>query len=161
MKRADNGVSYPYHVEENEIIVEKDGGNLVIPYTYEGDVFQLNTSEFLTLDEIDAGLQGRWKLRKSEYILGITTNSEDQILISDGKFKHESASAALNGGPGQYYYGPFEVTYKLNLGGFDSDVDYTNEFYFNIINGEPILFHYDDMCERTEGDLPGENGYSF
>ena len=161
--KHDNGsTEYPFTVDDKYITLSMwDGSELTIPYILSGETISLGTNEYYSLQEIDAGLQGYWKLRKSQYILGIKSVSEDNIYINNGKMTSESASLAYGSTNGEYYYyGPYQGSYTLNFGGFDTDMFHGSEWFFNIIDGKITLLNFDNVCTPSD-NLPGEAGYKF
>lgn len=161
--KQDNGsTEHSYSVDDQFInVTMEDGSELQISYVLSGDKIVLGNNEYFSLEEIDAGLQGYWKMRKSETILGVKTVTEHNIHINNGDLYYERAALAAGGTNGEYYYyGPYQGTYTLNFGGFDTDMMHGNEWFFNIINGKVILLHFDSVCTPTD-KLPGEDGYKF
>ena len=163
--KHDNGSnSMTYIVDDTAVhVTTADGGTLDIPYSLNGDTVALGENDFLTIEQIDEGLQGYWTC-ESKSSFG---NSKFNIYIGDGIMISESASEAIGGSNGEYYYyGPsgdssYKGTYyKLEFGGFDTDMRKGSNWFFNIIDGKPTVLHYDTVCTPSDG-LPGENGYSF
>lgn len=161
--KHDNGsAAYSYALDDENITVTMaDENELKIPYTLDNGAVKLGSGDYYIIEEIDAGLQGYWKMRKSEVLLGMKSENEKNIYINDGKVISEKASLAMGSDSGEYYYyGPYEGTYTLNFGGFDTDMSHGNEWFFNIIDGKVTLLNYDTVCTPSD-KLPGENGYSF
>ena len=161
--KHDNGsTDHPYTVDDQNIIVTlTDGSELKIPYVLSDGKVSLGNSDYYSLQEIDAELQGYWNMRNASTILGLKTVTDKNIFIDNGKVISESASLANGSTTGEYYYyGPYQGTYTLNFGGFDTDMSHGNEWFFNIIDGKVTLLNHDHICTPTD-KLPGENGYSF
>lgn len=161
--KHDNGSQeHSFTVDDQSIVVElSSGDSMKIAYQTADGSIKLGTNEYYTLQEIDAGMQGYWKERHSQTILGMRTSGEANIYFDHGHVKSESASLAAGGSNGEYYYyGPYEGSYSLNFGGLDTDLFKGNEWFFNIVNGEVTVLHYDRVCKPTN-EFPGANGYSF
>lgn len=161
--KHDNGsTDHPYTIDDLYIIVTMaDGSELKIPYALSGSTVSLGNNDYYSLEEIEAGLQGYWKMRNSKTILGMKTVTEKNIYINNGIVNSESASLANGSTTGEYYYyGPYQGSYTLNFGGFDTDMRHGNEWFFNIIDGKITLLNYDNVCTPSD-KLPGENGYKF
>ena len=152
-----------YTVDDSNITFNAKGETYVFPYAMNGSELTINDGACLRYADVEAGLQGYWGSYSMNYIaaLSVTTRQANYVYIHDGQIESESASKALNGGPGEYYYyGPYEGSYTLGVGGFDTDMDHGNEFFFTIVNGELSVMHYTSVLEPADG-LPGEDGYSF
>lgn len=161
--KIDGGSSqYDFEVDANNITIKNNGQEeLKIPYQFTNGTLTLEANKYFTAEQIDAGIQGCWGTNKSQVILGSSTNSSHSIQFNNGKVVAESASKARGATDGSfYYYGPYEGQYKVNFGGFDTEIRHGNEWFYNIINGQPTILHFGDICQRIDS-LPGENGYSF
>ncbi len=161
--KHDNGsADHPFTVNDRYVVVSlADGSELQIAYAFLGDTFMLGDKEYFTIEEIDAGLQGYWNMRNAETILGMKTATDKNIYINNGNLKSESASLKAGSRTGEYYYyGPYSGTYKLNFGGFDTDMSHGSEWFFNIIGGKVTLLNYDHVCTPSS-KLPGQYGYKF
>lgn len=160
--KHDNGSNAcSYIVDDvNVIITMVDGTELVIPYEMKDDIVVLS-KEYLTSSDVKENLKGYWKSHVSSYIIGMYTETEHNIYIGEDELKSESASLAAGGSNGEYYYyGPYTGTYTLDIGSFETDMKHGGEWFFNIIDGEVRVLHYEDVCTPSDR-LPGENGYSF
>ena len=153
----DNGVNeYGYTITDSEIIVTTDGGELDIPYTITESETTLGTGEYFSLAQIEEGLQGYWKYSYDSF-----GKKEGYLLVDHGTLKSESASTASGGASGDYYYyGPYEGSYTLGIGCFETDLFKGSNWYYNIINGVPTVLYYEHICVPADG-FAGENGYSF
>lgn len=149
-----NKFSGQYTIEDSQISISfSDGSNSTVPYSYTDGTLVLDNKKYLTLAEVQSGLQGFWK--------GKSGNSEQNIQIDGSTIRLESASQALFGDPGDYYYyGPYEGQFTLGIGCFDTSMMHGGDIYFNIIDGKPTILYYDTVCSPSEG-FPGEDGYSF
>lgn len=153
---------FAYTLDDTAITVTlADGSPLVIPYTYADGTAALEHGTYFTPEEIAEGLQGFWTLDSN-------TKFGHNIFyahINGNTITSESAAAALNGAPGDYYwYGGsgYSASYQLNFGGFDTEMRHGSNWFFNVIDGKPMLLHYGDVCTPANiTKLPGENGYSF
>lgn len=158
----DNGSNtYSYTLDDANITVTlNDGSNLTIAYTISDGAITLGENEYFSPEEVDAGLQGFWTESGSSVLGG---SNEYNIQIDNGNISSESASEAIGYGNGAYYYyGPYTGTYTLNFGGFDTDMYHGKDYFFNIIDGEVKLLHFDTVCSRSDiTQFPGEDGYSF
>lgn len=157
----DNGTNeYNYTISDESITVATtEGGEIVIPYSMADGNLTLGNGDYLTLDQVEEGLQGYWKYTAHSDFGN--TDSEGYLLVDHGTLRSESASEVQGGAPGDYYYyGPYDGTYTLGFGVFDTDLFKGHNWYYNIIDGVPTVLRYDTVCERAEG-FPGENGYSF
>ena len=147
--------------DQNLIITMEDGSELKIAYDFSNQTINLNKNEYATIEEIEEGIQGYWKDQNDETIIGIRTVTEKNIYINHGKIISEKAALANGSTSGEYYYyGPYEGTYTLNFGGFDTDMMHGGEWFFNIVDGEIVLLNCDRVCTKTD-KLPGQNGYKF
>lgn len=161
--RFDNGSSsHSYSMDDKTIYVDLGSKELEIPYQMNDDSFDLGGSDFYTLEEIDAALQGYWKVRSvGEDIWGTLVNYEHNIYIHEGRLVYEHAAPDALGYAGEYYYyGPYEGSYTLNFGGFDTDMFHGSEWFFNILDGVPTILHYYYIGIPSDG-LPGQYGYSL
>lgn len=161
--KHDNGSGvYPYIVDDKNIIITMtDGSETVIAYALADGSVSLGNNDYYTLEEIDEKIQGYWRVRKSEVILGIYTENEKNIHFDNGHVESEQASLANNSTNGEYYYyGPYEGSYTLNFGGLDTDMMHGNWWFFGVVDGEVVVMSYDNICTPADG-LPGEDGYSF
>lgn len=157
--KHDNGSnSYAYVLDDAGIsLTMADGSTLDIAYTTDGDSISLGDGEYFTADEINADIQGYWTMSNSES-WGTT---EKNIYFNSGSVVSEKASEAQGYDDGSYYYyGPYEGTYTINFGGFDTEMSHGSEWFFNIIDGKVTVLNYDHICTPSDG-LPGEDGYSF
>ncbi|MBR3554130.1 MAG: hypothetical protein IKN72_12205 [Clostridia bacterium] len=158
-REHDNGSNeHPFVVNDQMIVVTMDDGSeLAIAYNLSGSQINLGEKKYFTPEEVDKGIQGYWKERSS--VLG--GESEYNICFDHGNVISESASEAYGSTSGEYYYyGPYEGTYTLNFGGFDTEMRHGMDWFFNIIDGEVAVLHFGDVCTKTD-KLPGENGYKF
>ena len=144
-------------IDDTNIIVTLDAENSFnIPYSMEEDSVKLEGG-FLTAEEIDEQIQGYWKLRQESF-----GTHEYHIHFDNGNVEYETAAEALNGSDGEYYYyGPYEGEYSLNFGGFDTEMSHGNNWFYNIVDGEAVVLYYDNICEKTDEEFPGEYGYYF
>lgn len=153
----DNGVNeYGYTITNNNIVVTTDDGELDIPYNIAEGETTLGSGEYFSLAQIEESLQGYWKYSYDSF-----GKQEGYLLVDHGTLKSESASKALGGAPGDYYYyGPYEGSYTLGIGCFETDLFKGNNWYYNIIDGVPTVLNYEHVCTPADG-FAGENGYSF
>lgn len=154
----DNGVNEcPYEIDNDSIIITlDDGGELDIQYAVSDDSIILGEGDYFTLSQVDDGLQGYWKYSYDSF-----GKKEGYLLVDHGTLKSESASTASGGAPGDYYYyGPYEGSYTLGIGFFETDLFKGSNWYFNIIDGVPTVLYYEHVCVPADG-FAGENGYSF
>lgn len=159
--KHDNGVNEcNYTISDESItVITAEGGEIRIPYSMSDGKISLGDGEYLTLEQVEEGLQGYWKYTDHSD-LG-NTDSEGYLLVDHGTLKSESASEVQGGAKGEYYYyGPYEGTYTLGVGVFDTDLFKGRNWFYNIIDGVPTVLRYDKVCERADG-FPGENGYVF
>ncbi len=161
--KHDNGSNTcPFAIDDKNILITMtDGTEMEIPYTLDGDKISLEEGKYFTMEEIEAGIQGYWNLRKTQNLLGKNAANEYNIYFNEGKVMSESAAKAFDGAPGEYYYfGPDEGKYTLNFGGFDTEMRHGNNWFYNIIDGKVTILHYDSVCTPYD-HFPGENGYEF
>jgi hypothetical protein len=160
-KHSNGGNTYRFTADENKIKITLDNGTtLKIPYRIKKKKLILGSGDYYTSAEVKAEIQGCWKLRTYGGIL-IDSANEYNVCFKKGKIISESAAKKYGGFNGEYYYyGPYKGKYTLNFGGFDTNLDTFDEWFFNIINGKVKILHYDEVCKRTKS-LPGKNGYSF
>lgn len=154
---------YPYVLNnENITITLIDGSELVIPFTASGSELVLGNNEYWSASAVDAGLQGYWRYRDTFNFLGTVTEGEYNVYLGEGEMKYEYASEGINLRRGEYYYyGPYKASYKLGVGCFETEMNHSHEFGFNIIDGKPVLLRYASVFEPTTKKFPGQNGYKF
>lgn len=153
-KHDNDSTACAYKVSEGTITLTMvDGTEMEIPYEVKNGQLCLNNGEWMTISEVKAGLQGNWECR---YLDDFTKLSfEYRATIAGDTFSNENANS--NG----YYFGPYEGAYTLNFGGFDADFMHSRDWYYNIIDGEVVLLHYERILSRAEQGLKGQYGYSF
>lgn len=154
----DNGTDEcAYVITDDKITVSKKGGELSIPYHMSNDDFILGEGDYFSPEQIEEGLQGYWTCSTS--FLG--KGSTHYLLVDHGTLKSENATEAADSTDGEYYYyGPYEGSYKLGLGGFITEMSHGNNWFFNIIDGKPAILYYYTVCEPADG-FPGRYGYYF
>lgn len=145
-----------YSITDESIVVSGSGEDLVIPYSIsEGDI-TLGSGEYYTLEEVDEGIQGYWRYTTSFFGKG-----EGYLLVDHGTLESEKAHTSSGGAPGEYsYFHPDEASYTLGIGYFETEMFNGNDWFYNIIDGEPVVLYFDNICTPADG-FPGENGYSF
>lgn len=150
----DAPVTCAYVVEDSNISLSlEDGSTMQIAYKMKDGKIKLGDKEYFTEKQVNQGLQGYWKYRD------LTGKHEYTIYFNDGKVISESASASAYGS-GYFYYGPYEGTYTLGFGEFETEMRHAYEWGFNILNGEVAPLRFGHVCIRTDS-LPGENGYNI
>ncbi len=136
-------------------------GELVIPYTYDGETLTLDKG-FFTIPEIEKGIQGHWKDRQSDYILGMLCVNEHHIRFESGKVTSENAAKSGVEGYDYFYYGPYSSTYTITSEGLETELHGGKEWGFAIYDGKVVVMRYDNVMTRMETDaFPGKDGYSF
>ena len=153
----DNGINdFSYTISDSEIVISTDGDNLSIPYNIADNEIVLGTGEYFSSEQIEEGLQGYWKYSYDSF-----GKKEGYLLVDQGTLKSESASAASGGAPGDYYYyGPYDGSYTLGIGCFETDLFQGSYWHYNIIDGVPTVLYFDHVCVPADS-FAGENGYSF
>ena len=156
----DNGTDEcPYIISDKEITISAKGGEFSIPYRLSGEDLVLGDGEYLTPAQIEEGLQGYWTCTTHSDFSG--KDNSFYLLVDHGTLKSEHASEAIDGTDGEYYYyGPDEGSYTLGMGGFVTQMRHGNSWGFNIIDGKPVMLHYDTVCLPADG-FPGQDGYYF
>lgn len=150
-----------YKVQKDAIKVSFDSEDVMIPYVFENGKITLEAGKFFSPEDVEKELQGFWTLRVTDFILGSVTSNEYNVQIDNGTIRIEEAADALYGAPGEYYYyGPYEGTYTIGDGKFESDADHTDRYFFNVYKGQVRLFHYGKEMKRGDG-FPGPDGYVF
>ena len=158
----DNGASNcSYEISKSMIdITLSNGEKLSIAYKKSGEKYVLGKGEYMSLDEVEEKLQGYWRCRYTDIILGKECIGEVNLFIDHGTMQSERASLASGNSGEYYYYGPYSGTYRIGIGRFDTDMSHGREWFYNIIDGVPTILYYDHKCERGSG-FPGQYGYSF
>ena len=159
----DVNMTSSYTLDDSHIIIEKAVNNepARLDYTIDGNTISFEESVYFTKEEVDEAIQGYWKCRYTSNVLGISGDVEYNIHIDNGNLTSESASEAAFGAKGEYfYYGPYQATYTLGDGCFNTSMKHGDNWFFNIIDGRPVILYYDHVCVPAD-KLPGENGYSF
>jgi hypothetical protein len=150
-----------YKITDAEIVlVKEDLSEIKVAYTVDDNGVKLDDAYF-TPEMIEDGIQGYWKLRKSSFLLGRLLTNEYNIYFNKGNVESESAAEARGYDDGSYYYyGPYEGTYTIDFGKFETNMDHGDQWFFRIDEGEVQVMHYGDACTKSD-KLPGEDGYSF
>lgn len=154
--------TYDYVLDKSTITIAMNGAELEIPYKLSGGKITLGNGDYYNIDEVESELQGYWKDRHADYIAAVSmsTESEYNVLIENGKITFESAAKAYKKKGEYYYYGPDSGRYTISETGFENTAPNSFQWGFNVIDGEVVLMHYDRPCVRTNG-FPGKKGYSF
>ena len=151
-KHENESQALPYVINEDSITLTLvDGSTMEVPFEVKNGKLCLNNGEWVTVSDVKGGLQGNWTDSFNEF--GVSF--EFHTTISGDLFTSENANS--NG----FYFGPYEGTYELNFGGFDADFMHSNDWFYNIIDGEVKLLRYDRVYEKTDVGLLGQGGYSF
>jgi len=165
--KYDNGsTENPYVIDaDNVVLTLASGEELSIPYTMSDGTVKLGSGDYFMQAEVQDGLQGFWMNRGTSTLLGETCANERWIHFDGETVSMESASEASTYfyEPGSwFYYGPYEGTYTLNVGGIDTEMEHGDTVFFNIIDGNVAVLWYDAVMTRSDAEaFPGENGYSF
>lgn len=147
--------------DENITVTSPEGGEMVIPYKMEGEALVLD-SGYKTAEQIDAEIQGCWRLRTAETLLGMNLENEFNIKFDNGSVVSESAAKAYGGRNGEYYYyGPYKGSYTIGFGAFETEMGHGSDWEFNIIDGKAVILHFSSVCQPSSKGLPGKNGYKF
>ena len=148
----------PIAIDDSQITVFIENGfTLTIPYTTNGGILRLGEGEYFTFQDVDNGLQGYWRVRETS-ALGL--KSEYNVQIQNGKITMEHANEGVNLSKGRYYFDSDTGTYELSFGGIKPSTNSIWAWYFNIIDGKPVLMHFATVLSPADG-LPGKSGYSF
>lgn len=163
----DNGIhnsgkeAAEYKIQKDAIEVDLDTEKVLIPYSFENGKIMLKKGEYFSPDDIKAELQGFWHLRKSSVLFGEVSTHEYNVQFENDTMRIENAADARGGAPGEYYYyGPYESTYTIGDGIFETEIDEAAQYFFNVYEGKVNLFHYGSQMSEGTG-FPGENGYIF
>ena len=156
----DNGTDEcAYVISDETITVSAKGGELSIPYHLSGEEIVLGDGEYFNSVQVEEGLHGYWTCTKHGDLSG--KGNTYYLLVDHGTLKSESAAEAIDGTDGEYYYyGPDEGSYTLGIGRFITQMRHGNSWFFNIIDGKPVILHYDTVCVPADG-FPGRDGYYF
>lgn len=154
--------NYTYKITDAEIILIKDDlSETAISYTFKNDTLTLDKSKYFTPEMVDEGVQGYWTSKSSQSVLGEWLTSEHNIYFNEGKVVSESATEAYGYNDGTYYYyGPYEGTYEIGFGNFETEIRHGDDWFFRIEDGKVQILHYDNLCSESDG-LPGEDGYEL
>ena len=144
--------------------VSKNSNNYVIDLGNLQVEFEEGKTEVLSLENAKP-LNDTDGLKESKALSFIIKNNGSvdatyNVYIEDDKITYEYAALAYNSVNDYYYYGPYSGEYKLNFGEIEANTEYDGNFFFNIIDGEVTLLHFDNVCTKSDG-LPGEDGYEF
>lgn len=152
-----------------------DGGDEVESHPYAIEDGKLVLDEGMTLSETDVieGLTGAWTGLTLSSTLGETVKVQHSYEVTPDHITYENANAGLSlaglEAGGYFYYGPVTYDYDLSDGFINfhyGKISYSSAevamscIRFNIIDGQPTLFHETTKLERIE-KLPGQDGYSF
>lgn len=150
-----------YKITDTEIkLINEDETETAIPYTFENNKLALADGYF-TSEMVKEALQGYWKLRRTQYLIGTFSTDESNICFEGDKVTYENATEARYE-DGYYYYGPYSGTFEIGLGKFETDMEHGDRWFFRIDDGEVQLLYYDNVCTKSDAtELPGEDGYSF
>ncbi len=149
--------TYAYTIDDNKIYIHIQSGRIKeIAYSVTGSEISFGR-DYLTEKQVDSDLQGHWTYT-SQSLLG--SWNEYHLLINGSKLKYEHAAEAYGYRDGTYYYyGPYSGSYRLKFGGFDTAMTNGSEWFWGIKDGKAVALHFDHVCSKTNGDLPGEDGY--
>lgn len=151
-KHENESNSYAYEINDGNLTLTLlDGSEMEVPYEVKNGQLCLNDGEWMSVNDVKAALLGNWTVKYDS--MGCT--HEYNATIENDMFYSENANS--NG----FYFGPYEGTYVLNFGGFDADFMRSDNWYYNIIDGEVTLLYYDHVCSKTDEGLKGQYGYSF
>ncbi len=153
----DNGENEcEYVISDDSITIMTNTEELEIPYSFAKEDIRLGSGEYFTLAQVKEAIQGCWKY--SYYSFG---KQEGYLQIDQSTLKSEKATEASGGSSGEYYYyGPYDGSYTLGIGCFETEMRHGHTWFYNIIEGTPTIFNYEQKCTAADG-LPGEKGYSF
>lgn len=158
-----------FDINDSKIRVEIDDENILsIPYAINGETITLGDGWYYTPEQVDAAIQGYWRANDSDAALslqmfGKVLDGADCVYFNKGSYTMESANEGFNLPAGRYYYsGPHSGKYTISLGLIDmsNKPSGLNEWFFTIVEGKVVLYHYTDRASKTTR-LPGINGYSF
>lgn len=150
-KHENESNSYAYEVNDGSLTLTLlDGSEMEIPYEVKNGQLCLNDGEWMSVNEVKAGLLGNWTASYSSFGCAF----EYHAVIDNEMFYSEDANS--NG-----FYSVYEGTYELNFGGFDADFMHSSTWYYNIIDGEVTLLYYTHIFSKTDEGLKGQYGYSF
>lgn len=154
----------PYTIDGEKITTQSPKGEVLeIPYSVSDGKITLDGGAYFSPEMVKEGIQGVWKYAYFDYnsTLKMYSRGEHNIEINGDHMTAESASLSAYDYDTYYYYGPYSGTYKVIIGGFEANLEGKNaggEWFYNIADGEIIMMHYGNACERTDS-LPGEDGY--
>lgn len=150
-----------YEFQKDVIKVTFADDEILIPYTFENNELHLEQGKYFSVQDIEDGIQGCWTSHKKDYILGMSTEDEYNIQFDAGTMIHESAGKGIGQLAGSIVYaGPYEGTYTIGDGKFETEVMHGGSFFFNVYDGKVNVFHYGDKMTPSDG-LPGKDGYVF
>ncbi|MCI9177433.1 MAG: hypothetical protein HFJ28_02395 [Clostridia bacterium] len=154
---------YEWDLDTEKIIVNNE---LNIGYKVENENIIFEAGKYFTTEQVKEGIQGYWKIKEMNYVLGRIIRSEYNIYIKNNKITAQSATEAAYGDADYYYNNPEEKTYSLDIGKIqapnkDGTISGTfMGFSFNIIDGKVKVLHYGKVMEKTN-KLPNVNSYKF
>ena len=152
-----------YTIDESNVNL-MDGEEIVLAIPYTMTENQLTLADgYLTLAQIDEGLQGYWMNRSYNSFFGRTCGLEEYIYFDHGKVSSEKAAeSGYDNTEGYFYYGPYEGSYQVGFGQFETDMMHGAEWGFSILDGEVIVLHFARGFEHVDiTGFPGEDGYNF
>lgn len=147
-----------YTIDNESIVVTTNtGSELIIKYSFNDykDTVQLE-SGYYSVEEIKKSLKGVWYTNYSvwgkEFI--------KYIKLTDNTVTTESFNETLNDDSKYLFYGPYEGSYTIGFGKIESDNSNIDRWYYNIIDGRPVVLYYDHICNPTDS-FPSKNNPPF
>ena len=152
-----------YLIDDSTITVYiSNEETLELPYKLKKKI-TIDKKGFFTPKQVLDSLLGFWKYESvGQYdnaavqALFGGNRRESRIHVMKDKIKREKANQSAYDSSQYFYFDKGESNYELGFGEFRIGVDDGELWFFNIINGEPVMMYYDHVAERTD-KLLGNN----
>ncbi|MCR4601761.1 MAG: hypothetical protein K5767_08585 [Clostridia bacterium] len=151
-----NGGGYEcdYSIDDGSITLEKkDKSEMKIPYALTGEGITIDSGKYLSLDEVDAGIQGAWSTGvRVDYVLGEKAVTQYDIVFADGTMSYQDGSNSIYSSDEYFYSVKEPVTYTLGLGTIETEREQgaNRKWFFNIIDGKPVILYFANVCHRVD-----------
>ena len=164
---TESGDTGTYSIDDTNITITWESHDeMVIPYVLDGENITLADGAYRTADQVKEDLQGIWKYRKVDFVLGIFTEDEHNLKFEGDTVVYQHASKATYGAPGEYYYyGPYNCSYVIDGCKIILSGEEDKELFFTIeTEGDnkntAVPFNYSNKFAKTD-TFPGVNDYQF
>jgi len=143
--------------EENIAFSTEATGEMVIPYTLDGENIKIGNGEIKSEDEVKDGIQGIWKYRSYSY-----GTHEHNLKIDGDKAVYQSASESSVYGYDYFWYGPYNCTYTIDAATLSLAGDTTEDFMIIVTEDNKVgMMHFTHTFVKTDKFPDPETDYNF